>query len=162
MRACVIFDTRYGNTEKIAKSFEAGLEEAGVQTVCVNARDVAVDSLKQYGLICVGAPTEWLTASKPMKEFLGKLKSTDLSGKYGFAFDTKFDAPLSGTAAKFIEKELKNLGLQIVAPRESAIVFGVKGKGGGAMLKEGEEKRFEQFGLRVGAALAANVGGTPA
>jgi flavodoxin len=155
MRTCVIFDTRYGNTEKIAKSFETGLKEAGVQTVCVNARDVAIDSLKQYDLICVGAPTEWLTASKPMKEYLGKLKSTDLSGKHGFAFDTKFDAPLSGSAAKFIEKELKNLGLQIIAPRQSAIVLGLKKEEGGARLKEGEEKRFEQIGLQVGTALAA-------
>jgi flavodoxin len=155
MRACIIFDTRYGNTEKIAKSFETGLKEAGAQTVCVNAKDVPIDSLKQYDLICVGAPTEWLSASKPMKEFLGKLKSTDLSGKHGFAFDTKFNAPLSGSAAKFIEKELKNLGLQIIAPRKSALVLGVKKEEGGARLKEGEEKRFEQIGTQVGTALAA-------
>jgi hypothetical protein len=57
---------------------------------------------------------------------------------------------------------LKNLGLQIIAPRESAIVFGVKEEEGGAMLKEGEEKRFEQVGLQVGTALAARVGATPA
>jgi flavodoxin len=153
MRACIIFDTRYGNTEKIARSFETGLKQAGVPTVCVNAKDVAVESLKQYDLICVGAPTEWVTASKPMKEFLGKLKSTDLSGKHGFAFDTKLNAPLSGSAAKFIEKELKNLGLQIIAPRQSAIVLGAKKEQGGARLKEGEEKRFEQIGTQVGTAL---------
>jgi len=157
MRACVIFDTRYGNTEKIAKSFETGLKEAGIQTVCVNAKDVAVDSLKQYDLICVGAPTEGFTASKPMKEFLGKLKSIDLSGKYGFAFDTRLDWRLSGSAAKFIEKELNNLDLQIIAPRESAIVFASKERGAisGARLKEGEEKRFKQVGTQVGTALTA-------
>ena len=153
MRACVVFDTRYGNTEKIAESFETGLKEAGIQTVCVNSKDVAVDSLKQYDLVCVGAPTEGFTASKPMKEFLGKLRSTDLSGKYGFAFDTKLDWRLSGSAEKFIEKELKNLTLQIIAPCESAIVSALKEKGAitGAKLKEGEEERFKQIGLRVGA-----------
>lgn len=157
MKACVIFDTRYGNTEKIARSFETGLKEAGVQTVCVNAKDAAVDSLKQYDLICVGAPTEGFTASKPMKEFLAKLKSIDLSGKHGFAFDTKLDWRLSGSAAKFIEKELNNLGLQVIAPRESAIVFTLKERGAitGARLKEGEEKRFEQVGTQVGTALTA-------
>jgi flavodoxin len=155
MRACVIFDTRYGNTEKIARSFETGLKEAGIQTVCVNARDVAVDSLKQYDLICVGAPTEAFTASKPMKEFLAKLKSIDLSGKCGFAFDTKLDSRFYGSAAKFIEKELSNKDLQTIAPRESALVFGVKKEEGGARLKEGEEKRFEQIGTHVGTALAA-------
>jgi len=111
--------------------------------------------LKEYDLICVGAPTEWLTASKPIKEFLGKLKKTDLSGKYGFAFDTRLSAPLSGSAAKFIEKELKDLGLQIIVPRESAIVFSVKKEEGGVRLKEGEEKRFEQVGTQVGIALTA-------
>jgi len=148
----VIFDTRYGNTERIARSFEAGLKEAGIETVCVNAKYVAVDSLKQYELICIGAPTEGFSASKPMKEFLRKLKSIDLSGKYGFAFDTKLDSRFSGSAAKFIEKELSNLGLQIITPRESAIVFALKERGAitGARFKEGEEKRFEQVGLKVG------------
>jgi len=162
MRACVIFDTRYGNTEKIAKSFETGLKEAGIQTVCVNAKDVPVDSLKQYDLICVGAPTEGFTASKPMKKFLGKLKSIDLSGRYGFAFDTRLDWRLSGSAAKFIEKELNNLGLQIIAPRESAIVFALKETGTitGASLKEGEEKRFEQIGLQIGTMKAQSGGQT--
>jgi len=51
MRASVVFDTRYGNTEKIARSLETGLKEAGIQTVCVNAKDVAIDSLKQDDLI---------------------------------------------------------------------------------------------------------------
>ena len=151
-KAIVIFDTRYGNTEKVAKSFERGLKQAGVQTFCVNAKDVAVDSVKQYDLICVGAPTEAFSASKPMKEFLGKLKSIDLSGKYGFAFETRLDWRLSGSAAKFIEKQLNNLGLQVIAPRETAIVFTLKERGAtsGARLKEGEEKRFEQIGFRVG------------
>ena len=152
MRACVIFDTRYGNTEKIARSFETGLKEAGVQTVCVDTKDVVVDSLKQYDLICVGAPTEAFSASKPMKEFLRKLKSINLSGKFGFAFDTKLDWRLSGSAAKFIEKELNNLGLQIIAPRQSAMVSTLKERGAitGATLKEGEEKRFKEIGLQVG------------
>jgi hypothetical protein len=48
------------------------------------------------------------------EKFLGKLKSIDICGKYGFAFDTKFDSRMSGSAAKFIEKELRNLGLQIL------------------------------------------------
>jgi len=158
MRACVIFDTRYGNTEKIAKAFETGLKEAGIQTDCVNLRDLDVNSCKQQDLICVGAPTEWLTASKPMRRFLAKLERTDQSGKYGFAFDTKFDRPLSGSAAKLIEKALKNMGLQIIAPRESAIVLGTIGKEGAMMLKDGEENRFKQIGLQLGNTLRTRLG----
>ena len=157
MKAIIIFDSRYGNTEKIARSFEAGLKQAGVQTVCVNAKDVPVDSLKQYDLICVGAPTEAFTASRSIKEFLGKLKGVNLAGKYGFAFDTKLDSRLSGSAAKFIEKALSNQGLKILAPRESAIVFSMKEKGAttGAELKEGEEEKFEKIGTQLGRAFGS-------
>lgn len=157
MKACIIFDTRYGNTEKIARSLETGLRESGVQAVCLNARDRVIESLKEYDLVCVGAPTEWLTASKPMKEFLRKLKGASLSGKAAFAFDTKLDRALSGSAAKHIEKELKNLGLRVIAPHESATAYLVDGKVGDAYLKEGEEKRFGQVGTRIGATLMAEA-----
>ena len=157
----MIFDTRYGNTEKIAKSFEAGLQRAGVETACINAWSVTVDgSLAQYDLICIGAPTEWHTASKPMKAFLRNLKGIDLSGRYGFAFDTRFAAPLSGSAAKLIEKELKDRGVLIIASRESAIV--ARAKGGAMLLKEGEEERFKEVGVRVGTTLAAKGSTVPA
>jgi flavorubredoxin len=158
MKAIIIYHTRFGNTERIAKSLEIGLKEAaGIQdVVCINVRDVTAvdDLLKEYHIICIGAPTEGFSAPKPIKEFLAKLKGVNLAGKYGFAFDTRVDSRLSGSAAKFIEKELKSQGLQIVSPLESAIVFALKEMGTitGAKLKEGEDKRFEQVGLYVGTA----------
>jgi len=154
-KALVFFTSRYCNTEKISRSLTSGLEEAGIETVCANAANVPADSLRQYDLICVGAPTEKLTASQPIKEFLGKLRAIDLSGKFGFAFDTNFHLLLSGSAAKHIKKELERQGLQIIAPRESAVVFIPKGgKECDVRLKEGEEKRFEDAGRHVGLLLA--------
>jgi flavorubredoxin len=152
MKAIIIYHTRYGNTERIAKSLEIGLKEAsGIQdVVCTNVRDiVSVDSLKEYDMICIGAPTEGFSAPKPIKQFLGKMKGVNLAGKYGFAFDTRLSSRFSGSAAKYIEKELKSQGLQIISPLESAIVFALKD---GARLKEGEDKRFKQVGLHVGSA----------
>lgn len=166
MKAIVIYHSRYGNTERIAKSLAMGLKKAsGIQdAVCFSVRDIvlsAVDnnSLEEYDIICMGAPTEGFSAPKPIKEFLGKLKRLNLAGKYGFAFDTKVDSRLSGSAAKFIEKELKSQGLQIVVPRQSAIVFALKEMGSitDARLKEGEDKRFEQIGLQLGTELPAKT-----
>ncbi len=162
-RAIVIFTSRYGNTEKVARSFERGLEEAGIETVCVNAIDAPVDSLTEFDLICLGAPTEWHSASKPMKAFLENLKNVDLNGKFGFAFDTRFEAPLSGSAAKGIEKELDRCGLEMIAPRESALILGrQKGEKGNVKLKDGEDERFEQIGHQVGTMLAAKEKTIPA
>ena len=148
----MVFSSRYGNTERVAKSLESGLREAGVEASCLGAGEVAVGSLSQYDLICVGAPTEWHTASKAMKALLRNLKGIDLSGKRGFAFDTRFAAPLSGSAAKLIEKELKDHGVLMIASRESAIV--ASAKGGVMLLKEGEEERFKEVGARLGTTLA--------
>ncbi|MDG6995124.1 MAG: flavodoxin domain-containing protein [Nitrososphaerota archaeon] len=154
-RGIVIFDTRYGNTEKIARALEAGLKQAGLQTVCTNQKEVNPESLKDYDLIAVGAPTERITASQSIKEFLEKLKNVDLRNKCGFAFDTRFSFPLSGSAARYIEKELKRSGLEILVPRTSAIVESAKEAQSGVKLKEGEEKKFEQIGRQVATAFAA-------
>jgi len=160
----VIFDSRFGNTEKVAISLEAGLEAAGVKAECFTSRDVKVESIKEYDLICVGAPTEAFSASKPMKEFLGRLKGNELSGKCGFAFNTKVDSRFSGSGAKFIEKDLERLGLRILEPRESAIVVGSRGKDGANVttLRKGEEERLHQIGKRLGTALEAAVNPVPA
>ncbi len=95
VKAIIIYHTRFGNTERIAKSVEMGLKEAsGIGDVaCVNARGViASDSLKEYDIICIGAPTEGFSAPKPIKKFLASLKGVNLTGKHGFAFDTKVDS----------------------------------------------------------------------
>jgi flavodoxin len=164
LRACVVFDSRFGNTEKIARSLESGIEEAGIQTECLSSKDVKVESLKDCDLICVGAPTEAFSASKPIKDFLGRLNGVDLSGKCGFAFDTRLDSRFSGSAAKLIEKDMRSLNVRIIAPRDSAIVFSSKGFDGnrGATLKEGEEQRFQELGRKVGAALVASLKLAPA
>ena len=95
-----------------------------------------------------------------MKQFLKTLQSAKLAGKYGFAFDTKVNSHLSGSAAQFIEKEIVSMGLQLVVRREYAYVDVQKEDlSKGAKLKPGEEARFERIGLSIGeAVLAANDG----
>ena len=169
MKACVVFDSRYGNTEKIAKSLATGLEEAGVRATCVDASSVIVESLSEYDLICVGGPTQYRTASKAMQDFLGSLSKVDLSGKRAFAFDTKRDSLLAGSAAKYIEGALRNRRMRIVSQRQSAIIatpeaatkkLGSESKDewkerrhGSEKLLGGEEGRFEEIGSQVGRAL---------
>ncbi|MBO0888201.1 flavodoxin domain-containing protein [Candidatus Bathyarchaeota archaeon] len=147
-RAIVIFDSKFGNTGEIASSFSSGLNRAGLDVDCFNMRDVDVRTLGDYDLIAVGAPTQAFTASKPMKDFLDKLDGNAMKGKRAFAFDTKFESRLSGSASKYIEKRLSELGMQIVRHRESAIVKKSEGP-----LKDGETEMFERIGFEIGAEL---------
>jgi flavorubredoxin len=149
-RGVVIYDSKFGNTEKVAKSLAGGLERAGMDATCVNTNDVQTDSLKDYDFIAIGAPTQAFTASKPMKDFLTQLQEVQgLRGKYGFAFDTRFARRLSGSASKYIEKKLESVGMEIVKPRQSAIVEKTEGP-----LEEGEVEVFERVGFDIGISLA--------
>jgi len=152
--AAVFFASRFGTTEVVARAFERGLREAGLDTVCVRAGEVPPDSLKGYDLICLGGPTEVFSATKQVKEFLSAMRGAGLEGKFGFAFDTKLDSRFSGSAAKYIQNALDDTGLHMIAERESAVVTTRKdaGKIVGADLKAGEERRFEEIGARVGKA----------
>jgi flavorubredoxin len=148
-RAIVIFDSKFGNTGAIAKSFAGGLQRAGFKVDCLNIRDVTLGTLVDYDLIAIGAPTQALTASKPMKDFLGKLDGIEaLRGKRAFAFDTKFDSRISGSASKYIENKLSKLGMEIVKHRQSAIVKKTEGP-----LRDGEPETFDQVGFEIGTSL---------
>lgn len=72
----------------------------------------------------------------------------NLRGKYGFAFDTRFRNRLAGSGAKFIEKKLTQLGLEIIRHRQSAIVKKTEGP-----LEGGEEQAFERTGFEIGTVL---------
>jgi len=73
-RAIVIFDSLFGNTQRIAIGPERwNPDPGGVGVDCVNVHDVDVEKLPEYDLIAVGAPTQHLTASSSMKGFLEKM-----------------------------------------------------------------------------------------
>ena len=125
-----------------------------METVCARTSDVAPVLLHDCDLICLGGPTEVFTATREVKEFLSAMGGIDMNGKFGFAFDTKLDSRMSGSAAKYIEHALDDRGVHLIADRQSAIVTSRKdgGKIVGADLREGEEKRFEELGVRIGKA----------
>ena len=152
-RAIVIFDSRFGYTEKVGKAIDLGLREADIKSVCTNYKDVTPESLKDYDLIAIGAPTEKFAASKSIKNFLESLKGVSLTSKCGFAFDTRFDSRLAGSAAKFIERKMNELGVEIILPHSSATVFSAKEEKGGVKLREGELERFQAIGRQAGALL---------
>ncbi|HEY6756774.1 MAG TPA: flavodoxin domain-containing protein [Nitrososphaera sp.] len=167
MKAIVLFDTIFGNTERIANSLAKGMQEAGIAVECSNIKMARLEKLPEYDLLAMGAPTQYITSSRPMKDFLDRLKGLDLKGKYGFAFDTKLDNFMAGSAAKFIEKKLKAYGVDIIKPHISAIVIGRKEndkkkkqeatKIGEAVLKEGMEEIFETIGRELGALLESRA-----
>jgi flavorubredoxin len=145
VKALVVYDGVFGNTEKIAKALAAGLESGGVDVNVVKVDMVKFDELGKVDLLCVGSPVHAWNASKPVKEFLEHLKMVEgLSGKKAFAFDTKIKSRLAGSAGGKIERKLKDLGLIIAKHNESAVVKSREGP-----LEEGAEETFKQIGAEL-------------
>ncbi len=145
LKALVIYDTVFGNTEKLAKALAAGLESGQAEVDLVKVDAVKYDELGKVDLLCVGSPTHGWNASKPTQEFLERLKNTEgIKGKKAFAFDTKMKSRLAGNARDKIERKLKDAGLVISRPSESAIVGGREGP-----LEENAEEKFKQIGAEL-------------
>jgi len=143
-KAIVIYDSKFGNTEEIAKALSEGMKKESLEVDCVKVDNVNLNKLGEYEILAIGAPTQMFSISKPMKEFLKKLENLNIQGKRAFAFDTKLKSRFAGSAAKGIEKQLKKLQMTIIRPCASAIVNGAEGP-----LEEGAEEKFSQIGSEI-------------
>ncbi len=155
-KGIVVYDSNFGNTEKIARALALGLGEKGAEIDCLKVDQVDVERLAGYDFIAVGGPTHVISASKPMKEFLERLKAVDLRGLKGFSFDTRNESRMNSrrwlmfenSAARVIEGALRGMKVDIVRPRRSAIVEGREGP-----LHEGMEETFKQIGVEIAGSL---------
>ena len=144
MKALIVYDSLYGNTEKVASALAAGMREGGVGAECVRANAVDVAILGTYDVLVVGGPTHAFGLSDTMKTFTKRLTEVDLKDKRGFAFDTKMKSRLAGSAGKKIEQMMKKSGVKVLMSHVSAIVVGREGP-----LAEGTEERFRQIGTEL-------------
>jgi flavodoxin I len=127
MKALVIYDSKYGNTEKIAKAVAEGI---GEDVTVMKAEEADVTNLGFYNLIIAGAPTQGGQYTAAMQQFLNKIPGNALKVKQVAAFDTRLKTKLVklfGYAAGRIEKKLAEKGGNVVAPAEGFIVKGAKG-----------------------------------
>ena len=144
MRALIVYESLWGNTEKVAK---AVADELG-RTMSVRVFDVesAPNVVDGYDLVVVGGPTHGFSMSRPstreaavtqngaprapvrgIREWLAQLPHL-ASPVMAFAFDTRVDQPrLPGSAAKAARHELRSLGFDTVMKAKSFRVHGYEG-----------------------------------
>lgn len=155
-KGIVVYDSNFGNTERIARALARGLEEKGAEIYCLRIDEVDIERLSWCDFIGIGGPTHILKTSKPMKAFLEKLRTVDLSGLKGFSFDTRNESRMNGrrwlllenSAARVIEGVLRSRRVEIVRPRHSALVDGREGP-----LHDGMEETFTRIGAEIAVSL---------
>jgi len=151
-KALILYDTIYGNTKKVAISLSRGLEAGGIYVDSSSIQDFDTIELKNYDVIGIGGITHFHGTSKIMKSFLNKIKHFKMENKLGFAFETKADFRLAGSAAKRIIKYLKKMRLTIIHPPITGLVIDREGP-----LQETTLENMEKIGLNISEKLNNNV-----
>ncbi|HCJ65835.1 MAG TPA: flavodoxin [Elusimicrobia bacterium] len=138
MKALVIYDTLYGNTEQIAQTIGSAFSPLKeVEVVRVNKLNPK--QLTGLKLLIIGSPTHGGRPTPVMQSFLKQLPDSILKGVNVSAFDTRLTArwvAIFGYAAGRIAETLKKKGGNLIASPEGFFVKGKKGP-----LKDGELER---------------------
>jgi len=85
-KVVIIYETRSGNTQLMARAVEEGIKEAGVDVVSKRTANAKVEDLAGVDAVILGAPTYHHDLIGPMKTFLFQMEKADLNGKIGAAF----------------------------------------------------------------------------
>jgi len=123
MQALVIFDSKFGHTEQLARAIAEALS-AAYTTRVVRAGESAPLTEAGADLLVVGGPTHAHGLSEPLRQVLTGLERGSLKGVAVATFDTRFQMPrwLSGSAAGVIARRLHRAGCRPVAEPESFFV----------------------------------------
>ena len=138
MKALIVYDTLYGNTEKIARAIAAAIPPSSDVKV-LRVSEVAPSDLGSNDLLIVGSPTQNTNSTKAIQEFLSKIPANALKNISVAAFDTRYSGRLVGIfgfAAGKIADSLKRNGGTLIASPEGFFVEGKEGP-----LKQGEVER---------------------
>ncbi len=162
MKAVVVYETLWGNTEQVASAIGHGLQEDGAEVIVTDVQDLTPAATGEADLLVVGGPTHGWGMSKPssrkvrtgpthgrasaprrtgIREWLDVL-TPDRACAFA-AFDTRLNRPrwMTGSAARSIAKALKRRGYPEVTRTESFRVAHSDGP-----LVVGEVERAEAWG----------------
>jgi flavodoxin I len=138
MKALIVYDSVYGNTEKIAKAIADGITPSG-EAKALRASEASTSQLASVDLLVVGSPVHGGRPTPAVQDFLSKMTQQSLRDIRVTAFDTRATskfAKIFGNAAGRIAGQLTKKGGLLIVPAEGFFVTGTKGP-----LKEGELER---------------------
>jgi len=136
MKALIVYDSVYGNTEKIARAVAEAITPSGEVKV-LGVGKANPSELASIDLLIVGSPTHAGRPTPAVQDLLNKVPK--LQGINVAAFDTRITTKLVrvfGYAAGRIANNLKRKGGTLIASPVGFFVTGNKGP-----LKEGELER---------------------
>ena len=156
MKALVVYDSQFGNTEKIAQAIGAALgsqEDVEIRQVS----DVKTEHLTGLALLIVGSPTQRFRPTIAITSLLKGIPKNNLKDVKVAAFDTRLTEDeigkvrileifvgIFGYAAEPISNGLKKKGGEVIKPPEGFYVEGMEGP-----LNQGELERAADWAKQI-------------
>ena len=146
MKVLIVFDTKHGNTQRVADLIADGINSVeGNETEVVNVKDFDLSGDKTYDLILIGSPNHVGSHVKSIKKLIKNLSSATVKNSSFAAFDTYMSKDFE-KAVKKMEKQIsENLPNSTMAlPGLSIKVGGMKGP-----IVEEDLSKCKEFGIKL-------------
>lgn len=89
MKISILYSSRTGKTEKVAKLIEEGIKRIqGIEVKAMNLNEIDKEFIDASKGIIFGTPTYYANMSWEMKKWIDESSSFNLEGKLGAAFST--------------------------------------------------------------------------
>ncbi len=146
MKILIAYDTKYGNTKKVAELIAEGLKTVEGNTVSIeNVKEINLEKDETFDLILIGSPNQMGAHISSVKKFIKKLASSSLKGNSFAVFDTY--------VKKDFEKATRKMEKQIakVMPNMKKVSSGLSIKVGGMKgpIIEEELPKCKEFGIKL-------------
>jgi flavodoxin len=101
IKALIIYESRFGNTEKVARAIGEAITSFGEAKV-VKAGEANPSELSSVDFLIVASPTHAVRATPAVKEFLKKTPANALENVGVAAFYTRFSAKDKGIGVRIL------------------------------------------------------------
>ena len=138
MNALIVYDSQFGNTERIAQCITSSLREFG-QARFARVGQIHPSELQGIDMLILVCPTQGMRQTPAMQAFIAHIPRELLSGLSVACFDTRFRGGFwMLSAAPSMAKQLRLMGVELVVQPESFFVKSMKKEG---PLLDGEMER---------------------
>ncbi len=149
-KVLVAYDTKYGNTKRVAELIAEGLRET--ETIDVTLIDMKQEEFEgslEYEAVLVGGPNHIGRPTRTFNKFIDQLAKKDLQTKQMAVFDTYMGGDFEKAMKKMEKRTREKLpNVSILSPGLSIRVEGMKGP-----IDDSELPKCIEFGRRLASQL---------
>ncbi|MEM2631737.1 MAG: flavodoxin family protein [Candidatus Bathyarchaeia archaeon] len=110
MKIVIIYESKYGNTERVAEMIAEGLKETvGTEVSLQKLKEADLDKITDYDVILLGSPNHMGGPARSVKGFIDMLGKLRLEGKKFAVFDTYMGKDFEKAVKKDGEKNKRKI-----------------------------------------------------